>query len=331
LIQVGIIGYGTMGQVHAQALAEMAGVRLSAVADPDREKRAQAERAYNVPAVGDVKELLEREDLDLVDICTPTYLHEEVFKQAVQAEKHIFCEKPLARSLEEGKRIYNLTKDYGRKVGVAHVVRFFPEYVVMRESLLKGEIGRPSVVRTFRGGAQFPAGSRDWYGDFDLSGGVILDLVIHDIDYLRWLFGDVKRVYAKTTRGRTDARLEHALIILRFKNGVIAHVEGSWANFPGQFYTTVEIAGTSGLMTYDSRKGAPLLKIGLENGALGAGGTAVPENPSLKSPYRLELEDMITAIREDREPAVSVKEALATLEVALAALESVKTGEVITL
>ena len=208
LIRVGVIGYGTIGQIHSKALASMPGCALTVVADLDPDRKAQAQRDFGVAVVHDLEEMLQRFDVDLVDICVPTYLHEQLITAAIQANKHIFCEKPLARSLKEGQRLLDLSANYQQKIGIGHV--------------MSGEIGDVGVVRSFRGGAQFPTGWQDWFSDYELSGGVILDLTIHDLDFLRWLFGDVKRVYAKTTYGRTSAHLEHALIILRFNSGVIA-------------------------------------------------------------------------------------------------------------
>ncbi|NLJ73694.1 MAG: Gfo/Idh/MocA family oxidoreductase [Firmicutes bacterium] len=330
MIRVGVIGYGTMGQVHSQSYKELENAALTAVADQEPKRREQIEQELGVKAVSNADEIFQDESIDLVDICVPTYLHEEMIAKAVEAGKHIFVEKPLARSLDQGKKILALTKNYRKKVGVGHVVRFSPEYVAARESVQQGEIGRPAVVRTFRGGSQFPRGWQDWYADFELSGGVILDLVIHDIDYLRWVFGEVERVYAKSTHGRTTAHLEHAMIVLRFKNGVIAHVEGSWTNYPGQFYTTFEFSGDEGLISFDSRKTAPIVQITAKQSE-DSKDVVIPENPFLVSPYTAEIADMVEAIKDDREPAVTVQDAFDTLRVALAAVESAQTGKVISL
>lgn len=330
MIRVGVIGYGTMGRVHSQAYQELNTAELVTVADQDPKRQKLIQQELGVKAVSNADEIFQDDSIDLVDICVPTYLHEQMIAKAVKAGKHIFCEKPLARSLEQGKKILALTEGYSKKVGVGHVVRFSPEYMAARESILQGEIGRTAVVRTFRGGSQFPRGWQDWYSDFDLSGGVILDLVIHDIDYLRWVFGDVERVYAKSTRGRTSAKLEHTMIVLRFKNGVIAHVEGSWTNYPGQFYTTFEFSGDEGMISFDSRKAAPIVQVSTRQGR-DIQGVAVPENPFLISPYTAEIADMIDSIKNNRQPAVSVQDAFETLTVALAAVESAQTGKVISL
>lgn len=326
MVRVGVVGYGTMGRVHSQALQAIPGAELVMVADPDSERRAQAERDFGVDTVSSIEEMLKTDGVDLVDICTPTYLHEAMFAAAVQAQKHIFLEKPLARTLEEGQRMLELGAGYPKKVGVGHVVRFTPAYAKIRERVLAGEIGSAAVARTFRGGSQFPQGWHDWYADYDLSGGVILDLTIHDLDYLCWLFGEVERVYAKTTHGRTSAHLEWAFIVLRFKSGLIAHVEGAWANFPGEFYTTLEIAGSGGLLSYDSRQ-HPIIAHAAETKQAAA--VSVPESIGGQNPYFLELQDMIGAILEERDPLVTLEDAFGTLKVALAAVESAQTGRVV--
>lgn len=324
VIRVGVVGYGVIGKVHCAALQELADCELTVVADVDPAARARAQRDLGVAVVGSAHEMLESYDVDLVDICVPTYLHEEVMLQAMAADKHIFCEKPLARTLAEGQRILQRSAGYQKKIGIGHVVRFTPAYTGIRRSIEQGEIGKTGVVRTFRGGSPFPQGWQDWFANFELSGGVILDLAIHDLDYCRWLFGDVERVYAQSTRGRTSARLEHAMIVLRFKNGVIAHIEGSWTNFPGAFHTRVEAAGTDGLISYDSRRTNPIQVMTVPETKASIGPVAV-------NPYFLELQDMVQAIRDHRSPLVTVADAYATLELALAAVESANTGQVIEL
>ncbi len=324
LIRVGVIGYGTMGQVHSEAIQKLPDCELTVVADVDPDRRAQAQRDYGVDVVCNVEEVLAGFDVDLVDICVPTYLHESIMVKAMEGDKHIFCEKPLARSLEEGRRLVELSTGYKRKIGIGHALRFCSAYLGIRESVLQGEVGDVGVVRTFRGGSQYPKGWHDWFADFDLSGGVILDLTYHDLDFLRWLFGDVERVYAKSTHGRSAANLEWAMIVLRFKSGVIAHVEGSWTNFPGEFYTTMEMAGKNGLISYDSRATDPIITVTLPNNKSKYRANDV-------SPYYQELLDMVQAIKENRPPLVTVEDAFGSLQVALAAVESAKTGQVITL
>ncbi len=330
MIRAGVIGYGTMGRLHSGILRKLPDVELAAVADLDAERRQQAETELGVKIYERGEELIQDPSIQLVVIAAPTDCHAELLRQAVAMDKHVFCEKPLVRTQAECHLIQEIAANATTKIGVGHVVRFSPEYALAREKLTAGAIGRPAVARTFRGGSMFPLGWQDWYADYTRSGGVILDLAIHDIDYLRWCFGDVARVYAKTTRGITDERLEHAFVILRFKNGVIAHVEGSWTNYRGQFYTTLEVSGSKGVLEFDTRSTAPILYTKADSDETHAN-VALPESPTLVSPYEAELVDILNAIRTDQEPKVTLEDALATTRVALAALESAETGRVVNL
>nr|MBA3637500.1 gfo/Idh/MocA family oxidoreductase [Rubrobacteraceae bacterium] len=154
--------------------------------------------------------------------------------------------------------------------------------------------------------------------------GVLLDLVIHDFDFLRWALGEVERVYARGMLGREYNRLDYVLVTLRFESGAIAHVEGHWG-YPGPFNYSIEVAGSSALLTVDSTEPAPLELIG---------DTASGEVPNLasgKSPYEKELEHFVHCISTGEEPIVQAQDACEALRIGLAATESVLTGKPVTL
>jgi predicted dehydrogenase len=157
------------------------------------------------------------------------------------------------------------------------------------------------------------------------SGGVMLDVAIHDIDYMRWLCGDVVRVFARglTFRG---LQVDHALITLRFASGAIGHIEGSWAFPAGNFRTSLELAGTEGLLAHDSDQAKPLevqYHAGAEPASPPALGSPAPmsDDPSFQ-----EFQHAIEAIESGSAFLVTPDDALAALRVALAALESLRTG-----
>jgi predicted dehydrogenase len=218
-----------------------------------------------------------------------------------------------------------LCKAQNVRLFVGHVVRFFPEYENARQLILDGEIGEVGTVRFFRGGP-FPKATFDnWYADTSRSGGVILDLMIHDFDYLRWTFGEAERVYTKALPD-----MDYALTSIRFKNGVIANIEGSWSEADG-FHTEYDLAGSAGLIQHDSRTEKPLV-ISLKQEDLGLqGGVAVPESPMVKGPYQLELENFIHCIETGGTARVSPEDALEALRLSFAAIESSKTGKAVTL
>jgi predicted dehydrogenase len=206
---------------------------------------------------------------------------------------------------------------------VGHVLRYFHEYVKAKEIIDSGSVGKVGMVRTTRGG-RFPR--EGWYANHRMSGGVILDMIIHDFDFLRWCFGEVKRVYAKGTIYKGHKDTDYALVTLRFRNGVIAHVEGSWAH-PSGFITRLEVVGDKGLLNLESEDSLPL-RVEVKTRDSGQS-VIVPESPVKESPYLLELRHFIDCVFNDKEPAITGQDALKAVGIAQAALESIKTGRVV--
>ncbi|MDC3417527.1 Gfo/Idh/MocA family protein [Aquibacillus salsiterrae] len=316
-----VIGAGTMGSVHSEAYAKMPEVNLVGVVDVDLEKANNLAERLNTKAF-ESYEAAVKENIDVVSVCLPTPLHKQFVLKVASDGRHVVCEKPLARNLSDAKEMIAFCKDKGVKLFVGHVVRFFPEYVRVKELLASNKIGTPAVARTMRGGA-FPSASNDWYSDFDSSGGLILDMIIHDFDYLRWCFGEVERVYAKSSKGRVYSKLEYALVTLRFKSGVIAHVEGTWAH--QNFSTKLEIAGKNGVIEFDSASISPVIVSKKLNNQ--AEGVAVPESPMKENPYYLELKHFIKCIQINENPTVTAEDAYKAMEISLAALKSIETGK----
>ncbi|MFD1675543.1 Gfo/Idh/MocA family protein [Alicyclobacillus fodiniaquatilis] len=329
MLKVAVIGAGTMGSTHAHSYVKMTNAKLVGIVDIRGEKAEALAQKCSTSAFSTFDELLTTEDPDIIDICVPTYLHKSFVYQASAAKKHVICEKPITRTLQEAAEMIQICKEAGVRLFIGQVVRFFPEYKQIYDTLKAGEIGEIGTVHAFRGGG-FPGGSwGDWYANVAKSGSLIVDLMIHDIDYLRWCFGEVERVYAKSLLGRELNRFDHAFVSLRFKNGVIAHVEGSWA-YPGGFRTELEVCGREGIVHYDSAQAAPI-HTSLRTTAAGGSGVAVPESPLQKSPYQLELEHFVDCIAQNKEPIVRAEDAYKALEISLAALESAQTGSVVKL
>lgn len=326
MLKVGILGAGTMGSMHASCYAQLPDVEVAAIAD----KRADLARKIAEPlgarVYEEADELIERAEVDIVDVCLPTPMHKEFVVKAARAGKHVFCEKPLALTIADGEEMIEECEKAGVKFMVGHVLRYFHEYVAIKNQIDAGAIGRPAVVRASRCASQ-PLGWQDWYRKREMSGGVCLDLIIHDFDFLRWCLGDVERVYAKGTTF-TDIPVEYALVTLRFKNGVIAHVEGSWAH--SGFFTTFEVAGTDGLLYFDSRTASPI-RIFVRRKGEEKAAVEVPESPVNESPYLREIRHFVECVAHNREPEITGRDALEAIRIALAALESMKTGKPVTL
>ncbi len=323
--RVGIVGAGLTGGMHAERWAQLPVTLVGFhTRSPDRARAAAS--TYGGRAFTSLQELLA--EVDVVDVCTPTPTHKDLVLAAAAAGKDIICEKPMARRLRDAEAMIAACEEAGVRLFVAHVVRFFPEYARAKEVLDSGQLGRPGIIRTVRGG-NFPApGAQNWYADFEQSGGVIVDLLIHDIDYARWCFGDVARVFARglTFSGVQDT--DHVLLTLRFHNGAIGHLEGSWAYPPGNFRTRLEIAGDGGLLEVDSLEVLPFSVTLKQEGRALVAGVPVPESPMhpTDDPYYREIAHFLSCLESGEDFLVSPQDGLEALRIALAAIESLKTG-----
>lgn len=318
-MRVGIVGAGFIGAVHLSAYANMSEAEVVGVADALPEAAAAGAAVVGARPYPSYESLVAAEDLEILDVCLPTAFHRDLALKAARDGKHVIMEKPLARNLPDAEEIMAAFGEGGPRLFVGHVVRFFPEYARIKAMLDRGELGRVGVVRTSRR-SPFLLGWNDWYADWRTSGGVLLDLVIHDFDFLRWALGEVERVYAKGVLGREYNRLDYALVTLRFASGAIAHVEGQWG-YPGPFNYSIEVAGSRSLVSFDSTEPAPLQLL--------EGATVPGESPDVatgKSPFQTELEHFLRCAAMGEEPLVEPRDAYEALRISLAATESATTG-----
>jgi predicted dehydrogenase len=322
-MRVAIVGAGTMGAIHADSIATIPEWSVDSIFVGDAKPKPGLLDKHHAAVCRSEKELWDR-NCDVVVICTPTPTHAHYAIRALQSGKHVFLEKPIARSLEQAEIVLHHAASSETTFMVGHVLRFFHEYLHLKTLLDKETIGTPGVARLARRG-RFPEGDLNWYSEYSQSGGVILDMVIHDLDFLRWCFGEVDEVCAGNLMSRGVRNSDYTLIVLRFKNGVIAHVEGSWA-FEGEFHTTVEIAGTSGLISFNSLDAAPLAAFVKQSGDKRES-VAVPRSPVKVSPYLSEIRHFADCVEHKRPPAITGADAYQALQIALAAMRSAETHE----
>ena len=320
--RVALIGAGNMGSWHANQWRKVPGVELVGVLDTRQDAASKVGEAY-----GDWNSLLTGAKPDIIDICTPTPAHREYVELAAAAGKAIFVEKPLARTLEDCDAIVNAVDRAGVPAMPGHVVRYYPEYSKAKEIIDTGGIGKPATVRTARMAA-FPVinGRENWYADAAKSGGVVLDMILHDFDWLRWCLGEVDRVYAKGLIDQGRGEFDFGLVTLHFKSGALGHVTGSWVHI-GPFRTQFELCGDAGMIEHDSEKSAPFT-VSYRQTDVGESGVAIPESPLFPAddPYYKELRHFIDVIEGKAQPLVTVYDARAAVAIASAALESIATS-----
>ena len=328
--RVGIVGAGLIGSWHAARWQQLP-VRLVGFYDHIPENAERAAQSFGGTAFGTLAALLEA--VDVVGICTPTFAHKEgvLAAAATKTLEAIICEKPVARHLHDAEAMIEACEAAGIPLFVAQVVRFFPQYARAKALQEAGELGRPGVLRTVRAGS-FPRPDPDtWYSSFDKGGGVVMDLSIHDLDFARWIFGEVERVFARGLTFAGESRRDHTLITLRFKNGALGHIEGSWASPPGQFRTALEVAGEGTLLEWDSTDPSPFV---MHVDATKVGDEKIPGSDSplaeADDPYYLELKHVLDCLDEGKPFLVSPHDGLMALKLSLAAIASIKTGKSVT-
>jgi predicted dehydrogenase len=325
-MKVGIVGVGFMGSTHAAAWAETDAQIVGFVAETPAEARPIAEQ-YGAKIYPDLAALLDQ--VDVIDLCTPTHLHYEMTLQAAAAGKHIVCEKPLARSLSQAREMLQACKKAGVRLLVAHVVRFFPEYALAKATVDSGKIGKPGVIRLSRGSFRPKKPVGNWFLDEAKSGGILMDLMIHDFDYARWIAGEVESVFAKkVTAGRPEANVDFGLAILKHTSGALSHIAGAWAYPPPTFRTHIEIAGDAGLIEFDSDDTAPIRNL-ITRPTGDSPDVGLPSSPVSESPYTTQIKDFYQALLSGAPTRVSAEDGLAAVQIAEAAIQSAETGQVV--
>lgn len=320
-MRVGVVGVGGMGSVHARKYALMDAVELFAF-DRNSDALEQYCSNFNAKPAQTLEGLVAH--VDAIDVCTPTDSHFGVAMTAITGGKPVLIEKPMARTVEECEELIEAADKHGVQVMPGQVVRFFAEFEAANRAVATGKVGRAATARTRRGG-KAPKGSDLWFHDHERSGGILLDLAVHDFDWMLWTFGDVDSVYSNSVRlGKTvegaDFVGDYALTTLQFKSGCLGHVETTWLD-PSGFRVTIEVCGSEGMIEYDSRNVATLRLHEIT-------GSRQESNLSPKDdPFYRELYGFLKAVETGGPMPIPAKAGLKAVAVARAAIESAKTGQ----
>jgi myo-inositol 2-dehydrogenase / D-chiro-inositol 1-dehydrogenase len=322
-MRIGIVGAGTMGHVHANAWLE-AGAQVVAVHSASMDRALGLASQFGARLCSSLAELLEH--VDLVDLCLPTHLHHAMTLEAARAGKHVVCEKPMALELGDARQMITECERAGVRLFIAQVLRFFPQYRAAREAVLSGQIGELGVLRLKRAAYQPRVSGENWFLDAAKSGGMVLDLMVHDFDYALWLAGPVSRVFAKSARAaRSDSPTDYALVTLEFESGAMAQIEGGWAYPAGVFRTGFDLAGTLGAIEWKSDDTNTMQSF-LEPVGANVALVGLPLSILAEDPYLTQIKDVLQALETGREFLVTPSEALEALRIGLAANRSLETG-----
>jgi myo-inositol 2-dehydrogenase / D-chiro-inositol 1-dehydrogenase len=261
-VKVGLIGTGFVADLHAAAARMVPEVELAAVASPTPGKAAHFARERGIPqAFEDYRDLLKVKEIDLVTLALPNHLHARAALDAAAAGKHVVCEKPLCRTLDEADRMIDACRRTGVLLLYAEELCFAPKYVRAKQLVDEGALGRVFLVKQSEEhfGPHMP-----WFWDVEQSGGgVLLDMGCHSIEFARWVLGKpkVKSVLASMSThvhgGRTRGE-DHSLCVVEYEGGRVGLAENSWAK-QGGVDDRCEIYGSGGFTRADLLRGSALL------------------------------------------------------------------------
>ncbi len=301
-LRLGVVGAGVMGYNHARVLAEMPGVTLVGVADPDEKQADFVRDTLGCATVPDIADLLAL-GVDAVSIAAPTHLHRNIAITAIAHGAHVLVEKPITSSVEEGREIITAARRAGVTLMVGHVERFNPAVQAIKEAIREEDILSIAITRV----GPFPPRMSNV--------GVVIDLAVHDIDLIGWFTGseivDVQPQLSSTKAEREDI----ALLQFRTASGVLAHINTNWLTpFKAR---TVHVATKRKYVIGDLLTRQVTECFGFQpDGSYSMRHLSVGH----AEPLRSELAAFVTAVRTDTRPPVSGEEGVASLEVAIRCL-----------
>lgn len=318
-LHVGVVGSGFMARQHVRSWRSLGATVV--VFSQDAAEAATLGSRYPVRVVGTLDDLVAV--CTLVDICTPTDQHVSVIRAVIFAGVDVICEKPLARTATDAAAIVAECAAAGVRLFPAHVARYVPEYAAARTEIERGSIGTPAITHFSRSGPR-PSWA-GWFADAARSGGILMDLMIHDYDIAAWFCGPVERVFARTRS--IDAGKEVGTAVLTHRSGAVSHIRGVWGGERSPLATEFRVYGDGGYFVTGSGSRQTVLRRD-EDGAE----RRIPARTSgVVDPFRRELSDFAEAIAEGRSASVCPADGVAAVRVAEAAIRSAATGTAITL
>ena len=329
-IGVGLVGCGVMGTALAASCNKLERAHILAVSDVRQDIADKAAAELNARAFADYHDMLALSDIDAVLVAVPGFLHRAPAVSAAQAGKHVFCEKPMAVSLEDCDAIMVACDEADRKLMIGQVCRFHGVHGRVKQLVLDGHIGQPTcmVVRRL-GGGWSGEWVQHWRMERAKSGGTLMEVNAHEIDFMRWVCGDVKSVSARGAQyidSQTDFE-DIMLLNLEFVNGAIGHHQSSNASAIGEYGGRLD--GTEGSIHFPAIWGE---RAGIHYGRFGEKPQFIPAaDIVVEEPVIAELRAFVDAIIHNTTPPVTGHDGRAVVEIALAAYQSAQTGESVAL
>lgn len=330
-----------MAATHLKAYEKVTGARVAAICNPSgrhldgnfdavfgnigSDDKLQLDMSQ-VKAFRDYDEMLADPDLQMIDICSPTLVHPEHAIKALEAGKHVLLEKPVARTSEDANRILSAANEAQTYLMPAMCLRFWPEWKFLKDAISDKRFGKVLAVR-FRRVAQPPSWGKNHFHDGAKSGGALLDLHIHDVDFVNDCFGRPKSVFA-TGYQKFSGAIDHVVAQYEVDGGAIVHAEGSWAMTPGFGFNMSYTANFErATIDYDvARSSDEILKVFEE----GKDPRAIKAD--LLDGYVGEIQHIADAIESGKPPTrVTAVDGLTSIQICEAEEESIRHGKSVSL
>ena len=346
-----VVGLG-MGRHHCRSIKAAKGAELVAICDIDQGRREKAMADYGVKGYASVDELLHDPDVQVVNIAVPTGLHAEVGIKVAQSGRHVICEKPLDVNLEKADALIAACDDFGVKLASIFQRRLHPLSARVKEAVDSGKIGKPHWADIhlywWRADSYYAGGNPPgWKGTFKLDGGgACMNQGVHSIDFISWIMGGVASVYAKT--GTFTHKIEAEDVgsaLVTFKNGALGNITCTTSAYPG-LTNDFHIFGDRGSIAlmdekvtawrFKNEEGDKEAEAAEEREMMAlypgsdTSGAADPMAVGFDG-HTVHVEDMVRAIRENRDPIITGRDARHAVEICVAIQESAASGREITL
>ncbi|MFC7685334.1 Gfo/Idh/MocA family protein [Ureibacillus sp. GCM10028918] len=330
-----IVGCGFIAKKHAEAIKNIPDARLVAVCDRVPELMKPYVEKYGAQAFEEIEEMINVESIDVVNICTPSGKHASIAELVAKSGKHIIVEKPIAMTIEQTDQILEATNRNNVKLAVVHPNRFRPVSMKLKEIMDKNLLGKIShalcLVNWNRGQDYYD--QAQWRGTKQHDGGVLMNQAIHNLDLLLWYLGNPLEVFSmEATRLRNIEAEDVSIGLIRFESGVLATVQASTTVYPKNYEESITIFGEKGTVKIGGTNALYLEHLaleGIEDSKIDQIKKDIKTDPWGTPGHQKIIEDMILAIREDREPAVTGEDGKKALSLVQAFYKSAKTNELI--
>jgi len=306
-VNVGVIGVGAMGYNHARVYYRLENANLVAVSDLSKMVLSKVSKKYDAEGIENYENLLKNPEIDVISVCVPTTHHYNVVMAAIEHGKHVLVEKPIAFTLREAEKMISFAEEKGVKLSTGHVERFNPA-IQKAKDLIENDVIGDVVSSSAKRVGPFPPRIKDV--------GVAIDLAIHDLDVMYYLFNeDVTQVYA--TMGSILEKCEyedHAEIMTKFKNGITGILEVNWLTPYKR--RELEITGTDGIISIDY----------IDQSIDVYGKFAQDVEIQHEEPLKEEIKSFLNSVINDEKPEITGEDGLNALKMVLAANKSSKEG-----